>query len=51
MVSEFALKELVNNQQRKLSIVFAKPVLSVGVYVKAGSRNEDLETSGTAHLL
>lgn len=24
---------------------------SVGVYVKAGSRNEDLETSGTAYLL
>jgi predicted Zn-dependent peptidase len=48
MASEFALKAQMDQLHRKL---FFHNELSVGVFVGAGSRNEDIETSGTSYAL
>ena len=48
MVLEFALKNPMHTQHRNFNY---SNNISVGVYVAAGSRNEDLESSGSAYLL
>ena len=50
MVSECAQKK---HQAHSLRTFILAPLISysVGVYVGAGSRHEDLETSGSAYLL
>ena len=50
MESEFALKELATKPPRTFTFLFLSN-FRVGVFVGAGSRHEDLETSGTANLL
>ncbi len=49
MESVYALKRLAIKPQRKFELNVT--LYSVGVYVGAGSRHEDLETSGSAYLL
>jgi predicted Zn-dependent peptidase len=51
MELEFALKkhqELLHCKSKRIKLYL---YFSVGVYVGAGSRNEDLSTSGTSYLL
>ena len=51
MELEYAQKEQVTKQLRNLNLSYTYITYRVGVYVGSGSRNEDLETSGTAYLL
>ena len=54
MESELQLKELAIKLHRNYFIIIAINITisyRVSVFVNAGSRHEDLETSGTAHLL
>lgn len=51
MESEFALRELATKLQRIFQFSLSPFNYSVAVYVGAGSRHEDLETSGSAYLL
>jgi predicted Zn-dependent peptidase len=51
MESESALKELAIKPPGNFKIQNLSQPHSVAVYVGAGSRHEDLETSGSAYLL